>query len=1062
MKKMKNKKLWNKFLAVMMSFAFVATLLPASAFTANVKADDYVDTVSKDGMTLKKTAKLENDGTYTINLEAYATGETTKVTQKSGTPLDIVLVLDQSGSMANNLKDLKDAANEFVKSITDNANEYNVDHRIAVVGFAGAKYGNNSDNEYYYANTELFIGSKQYNYIQNGKESNESDVASTQYKNAFQTVTDSTGAANLTASINELAAKGGTHMELGMEMANDIFNANDNTYTKADGTTGTRNRIVVMFTDGEPGDSGFDNNVANASIKEAYTTKNTYGATVYTVGLYSSSASDNVTNFMNYLSSNYPTVQSMSTNNNDYVYTPVYSSDLDTSKTYYVIRNDSYTAVTYKNNAWRRNNNNNNSYTPTTSANDNTSGRTQFYTRTDTRKTADKYYMTTSNSSELNNIFTNISQDIQNPSTTVTLNAESVMRDVIGDGFKLPDGYDVSKNVTIKTVAGSRASEDAGITWGTETTDPAGITASVDGQNVNITGFNYSNEYIAPSHDGKKLVITIKGVEATDAAIQNNQVDTNAETSGIYATSNAESCIPFPQPKTILTSKSYVLDYAKEVDLNSSDWKQSTLTKISGDMAGDAAAASTSYGKVTKDGNTVKYQPTTTNWNGYDSFYAFGTTTDSTVKAASANTNGNLWSKVNVIPANNVYYEDDFITNESTGTVGIKYDGTWTTDGKSAEHKETANGDVHGWEASLVGDTGYSDGSAHKLKAGATATFTFTGKGVDIYSRTDMTTGTVTANLYEGTEAKKTKIKKALIVDNKSVSGGQYYQIPTLSFEDLDYGTYTVKITVTNQAADRTTYYLDGIRVYNPVQEDATVSAAYGTDEINAVFDKARDLLESGKAAFIDEGNDENGNSTGTSTVGDYTKSGIGKIAPKNEIYLAKGQSIVLKVNSDGNNTYYLGLKAPQGVTTAEFTNGSNKSTQTIKHTADLYYKVTPNSEGKIVVTNSGEKILSITKLRTAGSGISGASLLSDNEALTAFTEFKAANSVSYQSKPETDEALAEQETPVVTETEKNETIETGNVVIKDSEESKKTTVSFGNNSIKSLFNSIKSFFGNR
>ena len=57
-------------------------------------------------------------------------------------------------------------------------------------------------------------------------------------------------------------------------------------------------------------------------------------------------------------------------------------------------------------------------------------------------------------------------------------------------------------------------------------------------------------------------------------------------------------------------------------------------------------------------------------------------------------------------------------------------------------------GGVHGWEDNLADDTGFSDGSAHIAgKTGATATFTFTGTGVDIYSRTNDKTGMVIAML---------------------------------------------------------------------------------------------------------------------------------------------------------------------------------------------------------------------------------------------------------------------------------------------------------------------------
>lgn len=1057
----------KKVFAVLLSLAMVLTLLPAMALADTEDSG----TENNSNVVVSKTATLEDDGTYTIELSAYATGTTTTVTEKSGVPLDIVLVLDQSGSMANSnyVTPLKNAVTNFVKAISDNGKEYQVDHRIALVGYA-SRYDSSSK----WTNTGLFINGALYNYQTEGSTTETTRLTSKDYQDALVSVNDGDGNVNssITSAISVLNGKGATYTNYGMEMANGIF---ENNPIPDDSN---RKRIVVVFTDGEPGSTGYDSTIANLALKESYETKNTYGATVYTVGLYSN-ANDNVTTFMNFLSSNYPTAKTVQTSG--YVYTAVYSSELDPTQTYYVRRynNSDYTAVKYSDGQWKASNSSgqgggySQTYTPKTSATDTSYNSYQFYARitaSEPAQAASKYYMTTANSGELNAIFQNITNDIQNPTTSVTLDAESVMRDVIADGFKLPENDDTSANVTIKTVAGS-TTDGQNITWGTETTSSAGITASVNGQNIDITGFNYSEKYIAPSHDGEKLIVTIKGVEATDAAITNEEVDTNAATSGIYAKDAEEPAVTFPQPSTILTSKSYVLDYAKEVTLNSSDWKQSSLKKISGDMAKNAASVSAQYGTVTRSGDSVKYQPTTTKWDGYDSFYAFGTTTDVTIKAASANANGNLWSKISVIPANNVYYEDDFVTDKSTGTVGIEYTGNWTIDG-TAESNTTSDpvstegvDSVHGWEDALADDAAYSDGSAHKLETGATATFTFTGTGVDIYSRTDMTTGTVTANLYTGEEAKKANIKKALIVDNKSVTGEQYYQIPTLAFENLDYGTYTVKITVTNQAENRTTYYLDGIRVYNPVKEDATVSEAYGQNEINAVFTQARTLLTSGSAAFIDEGNDETGESTGTSAAGDYTVSEVGKIAPENEIYLSKNQSIVLRTNGNSSNTYYLGLKAPQGATIAEITNGAGKSEVNIGHATDLYYEITPDNEGNIVVKNVGDNLLSITKLRTAGSGESGVAALSADEAVDVARTFMTANYVSYMAVAASDEELTEQDTPVVTEPEETIAEEPGEVIIENPQESEaeqEQPISVNNSWIRNLFSSFKGLFVRR
>src|SRR5699024_513558 len=127
----------------------------------------------------------------------------------------------------------------------------------------------------------------------------------------------------------------------------------------------------------------------------------------------------------------------------------------------------------------------------------------------------------------------------------------------------------------------------------------------------------------------------------------------------------------------------------------------------------------------------------------------------------------------------------------------------------------------------------------------AQASFTFTGTGVDVYSRTNMTTGTVYAVLEPQLESENAKVQR-LIVDHLAESG-DYYQIPTVSFQDLTYGEYKVTIMVTTAAEGRSTYYLDGVRVYNPIQgleEDQLVQDAYGADhELNAVFQEVRDIL---------------------------------------------------------------------------------------------------------------------------------------------------------------------------------------------------------------------------
>lgn len=514
-----------------------ARLMSASSTARPIEKGKTVD-----GLVMDKTATANDDGTYNITLEAYTTGSVS--TTESTKPTDIVLVLDQSGSMANNMTSytyterynldrsssyyvryrdsyirvswcsdcrawtdgcsdflfwhdsgnkytpktsaadtasghvqfysrgsattvkrltaLKKAVTSFADDVAKKAKgpdgilgtDDDVNHRIAVVGFASGRY---YQGYQYYRNTEVFVGANQHNY---------GNDAESVYGKAFQDMSTATGKTNIAASIDALSADGGTITNLGMEMANGIFNANAV-------TDNSRNRIVVVFTDGEPGWNGYDSDVANAAINQANTTKNTYNATVYTVGIFenadaTSAGNQNGTNaekanwFMQKLSSNNGTPQDPS------------------------------------------------------------------------------YYLSASDSDTLSTIFQKISNQISE--SKIDLGSQTVIKDTVTKYFDMPT--DASK-VSVKSY------DCTGVVSGKPTWSETGtvinnaVTLDPTDNSVNVTGFDFNANYVTEkgrdetdpkkegTFHGRKLVIEFT-VTAKDGFVGGNSVPTNGSDSGVY------------------------------------------------------------------------------------------------------------------------------------------------------------------------------------------------------------------------------------------------------------------------------------------------------------------------------------------------------------------------------------------------------------------------------------------------------------------------------------------------------------------------------------------------
>lgn len=159
------------------------------------------------------------------------------------------------------------------------------------------------------------------------------------------------------------------------------------------------------------------------------------------------------------------------------------------------------------------------------------------------------YYKTVSSAADLNNIFTDISHTIGG--TDVKLTSTSVLRDVISDSFKLPQGAD-KDSITAYSVDCTAVNDDGTYTWSANH-DGTKYSVTVEGKTINVTDFDYAANWVGKDTTtgkmhtpAKKLVVEIPIVPEQDAT---GSVKTNGDASGIYADSTVKDPVEkFPSP----------------------------------------------------------------------------------------------------------------------------------------------------------------------------------------------------------------------------------------------------------------------------------------------------------------------------------------------------------------------------------------------------------------------------------------------------------------------------------------------------------------------------------
>ena len=553
------KKIYNILLAAFALLAFVPV--------ANALDDDppYKD---EGGLCYSKTVSRPNtDGIYTITLESFVTGSVT--IKNESIPADIVLVLDVSGSMADNNKmnSLKTAVKAFIDEIQhndlydkegnrrldENKQPTSLGNQISIVKFAEPTYysPNNTGSTWILGQNTTPILTPGNHFAHWGQDSWNRDIynyfgtnySGNNYYNCTEVVASFTKTATNTKTIAEptsaaltadvsalknavdgLRPAGSTAADFGMNLALLLIKSLEN-----DSSRNGSARTVVFFTDGSPTHGKyFDSGVATTAISNANQIKISGEADahpqVFSVGVFdTTNPGTNVTTFMNRVSSNHEGATGMGTNQGGKV-------------------------------------------------------------------VSDKYYTNASGGSvDLTEVFRTIAHSSGGSDKDLT-NATVANVDIVSASFMLPPGTDASKiklytakYLGTKDAAGylefgpkipkgqntakyrkREKGEDGNIHFVGEEmlvdgTLKAELAASVQGgknDKIIVTGFDYASNFCGedvlqpnPGYNGHKVIIEIPIMMDTNA-VGGPDVATNAPGSGIYI--NNENVITFDSPKVSL------------------------------------------------------------------------------------------------------------------------------------------------------------------------------------------------------------------------------------------------------------------------------------------------------------------------------------------------------------------------------------------------------------------------------------------------------------------------------------------------------------------------------
>lgn len=412
-------------------------------------------------------------------------------------------------------------------------------------------------------------------------------------------------------------------------------------------------------------------------------------------------------------------------------------------------------------------------------------------------------------------------------------------------------------------------------------------------------------------------------------------------------------------------AKSYVMDYGLSLSIPLKDLVEDTNVKT-------VSFGPIDNGEATYSDGTITYTPTKT----LESVV--------TLPVRISYTGNNFETvRVAICPATTVNYEEGY----------ADFTGQWTDKGgkgNESQKKAVLGEDTnnYGYDDYYKDTAGASDGTeAVSSTQGDSATFDFTGSGIDIFANTTENTGFLTVKITNRTT---NRIAKMAVVNTKMA--GDYkakvkegYSVPVFSATNLTYGSYTVSIT---HSMNNDTVNIDGFRVYNTIEPTRDNNMYVNDDEDNPSFLEVRDLgfgtidvskygtdgrtvKAIGEQVYRDLKSDSveaiGAVITVKGQVNEANQKDLLEKGPKNEVYLAKGSTITMTFSTQ--RAVQLGLKGVDGKAAYRISDSNSSSVKEgTASTLDMFYTIkekTDNSEEKsITITNTGNKVLSITKLK--------------------------------------------------------------------------------------------------